>query len=88
MTKIEDVEVCARQSYDVTQLDDIRRFQADNLDPILKELNQMALRKNEGVVPITDEERHTFVLLNHQRKQVSKIIDSLTNAYYTHLEKK
>jgi hypothetical protein len=87
MEKAENIESCARQLYDMTKLDEIRQFQADHLDPILKELNRMALRKSEGVVPITTEERHKFILLNHQRKQVSKIIESLTDAY-TNFEKK
>ena len=87
MIRAEDVESCAHQSYDLTKLDGIRQFQVDHLDPILQELEQMALRKKEGVVPIIEEERHRFISLNRERRQLSKIINTLKEAYYSHLEK-
>jgi hypothetical protein len=79
---VDDIESCARQSYDLTNLDGIRQFQADHLDPIIRELDHMIRQKHEGVVPITEEDKHRFVSLNREKRQLNKIIDRVTDAYH------
>lgn len=82
--KAEDVQSCARESYDLTTLEGIRHFEANHLDPVLKELEEINQRKREGFILLTDDAR--YKLLTNWRKQLFRIFKKLREDHHSRFE--